>query len=281
MPTTDKGHQGVDVAAFTTFEREGWDRVGPAYHQFLGPVTAVAAGPLLDAAGVGPGTHVLDLATGPGYVAGEAASRGAVPTGVDLSPEILALARRLHPGVTFCTGDALHLPFAPGSFDAAVAGFLVPHLADHRGALAELHRVLRPGGALALSTWGPREEVPLLGAVAAAVAEVNPPPPPGFPSGPPFFTYATPPSLTALVRPAGFTQVRVASHRFTHRVGSGEALWEGVLRGSVRTSALVTAQPPDVQRQIRAAFDRMVEAYDDHGALLLPVTVLVVSGRAG
>jgi ubiquinone/menaquinone biosynthesis C-methylase UbiE len=165
--------EDIDVGAFTRFEREGWERIPDAYHRFFGPITGEFVEPLLDAAGVGGGSHVLDVGTGPGYLAGRAAARGAAVVGVDLSSAILTLAAEFAPDVTFRQGDALDLPFEAGSFDAVVCGFLIPHLAEHDRPLAESHRVLAPGGTVALSTWGASEEVPMLGVVARAVAEVG------------------------------------------------------------------------------------------------------------
>lgn len=269
----------LDVAAFTEFERTGWNHVVDGYHRFLGPVTARAVEPLLDAAGVGPGSNVLDVATGPGYVAGGAAARGAEVVGVDISAEILGLARRLHPGIRFQLADAAELPFGSAEFDAVVAGFLVPHLPDHISALAEFCRVLKPGGTVALSTWGSPERVPLLGLVGAAVAAAGATAPPELPSGPPFFHYSDEETLTGLLRNARLTAVELGTHSFVHRVPSADALWDGVLAGSVRTAALVAGQPVAVRAKIRAAFDELAAAYRADGALELPVSVLVAAGR--
>ena len=73
-----------DPAAFDAFEEAGWTtKEGAAYHGLLGRVTSRVAEPLLDAVGAGRGTRLLDVATGPGYVAAKAAERGAKPIGVD------------------------------------------------------------------------------------------------------------------------------------------------------------------------------------------------------
>ena len=84
------------VDAFGAFEREGWSvgRAAP-YHQGLGAITSRPADALLDLARVGEGSHVLDVATGPGYLAGRAAARGASVVGVDFSDEMLSLAASL------------------------------------------------------------------------------------------------------------------------------------------------------------------------------------------
>ena len=97
--------------------------------------------------------RVLDVGSGPGYVAAAAAARDATAVGVDVAPAMVALARTLHPQVEFVQGDAEHLQFADDSFDAVVANFAILHLGRPEQAAAEFARVLvsrREGGPLTL-----------------------------------------------------------------------------------------------------------------------------------
>lgn len=102
------------------------------------------------------GALALDLATGTGDLARALAAAGARRVvAVDFTPAMLAAARRkigadgaARGRVALCAGDALRLPFADGAFDCAVNGFLLRNVADLPRALAELHRVLAPGGRL-------------------------------------------------------------------------------------------------------------------------------------
>lgn len=96
------------------------------------------------------GAPVADLGCGPGHVTGWLAARGARAVGVDLSPGMVALARREHPEAEFREGDLLRLPAADGEFGAAVALYSVIHLEPDElaPAFAEARRVLRPGGRL-------------------------------------------------------------------------------------------------------------------------------------
>ena len=127
---------------------------------------------------VKPGDRVLDGCCGTGDLAIIAARAGATVVGLDFSPEMLARARRKAPELEWIEGDLLELPFEEASFDAATVGFGVRNVDDLERALAELHRVLRAGGLVAIleitrprgplrvfySLWFDRV-VPLLGRV--------------------------------------------------------------------------------------------------------------------
>jgi len=99
-----------------------------------------------DLAAIGPGSRVLDVATGTGDLAIELASRGAEVVGSDFSDEMLTVARRKAPSLRFEHGNALALPYADGEFDAATVGFGARNFADLERGLAEMARVVRPGG---------------------------------------------------------------------------------------------------------------------------------------
>jgi demethylmenaquinone methyltransferase / 2-methoxy-6-polyprenyl-1,4-benzoquinol methylase len=97
-------------------------------------------------ANVGPGSTALDVATGTGDLAIALARRGAEVTGSDFAPAMLEIARRKAPGLRFEEGDALNLSYPDGSFDAATVGFGARNFADLDRGLAEMARVVRPGG---------------------------------------------------------------------------------------------------------------------------------------
>jgi SAM-dependent methyltransferase len=269
----------VDADAFNAFEAAGWEERADRYHRFFGALTARVSEQLLDAAKVDRGRRVLDVASGPGYVAAACAVRGADVVGVDVAAGMVALARRLRPEIDFRQADAERLPFADSSFDAVLGNFLILHVGRPEQVAAELARVLRPSRMLALSTWDLPERARLLGVLVDAVAEVGVEPPADVPSGPPFFRFADEGEFARLLGDAGLGDVDVRTVAFTHRFAGGDELWNGLIGGTVRTRALVLAQPEDVQAQIRAAFDRLVRPYVTNGGLELPVSVKLASGR--
>jgi demethylmenaquinone methyltransferase / 2-methoxy-6-polyprenyl-1,4-benzoquinol methylase len=99
---------------------------------------------------VRPGDAVLDACCGTGDLAIACARAGGRVTGLDFSERMLERARRKAPGLEWVNGDLLELPFADESFDAATVGFGVRNVEDLERALAELRRVLRPGGRLGI-----------------------------------------------------------------------------------------------------------------------------------
>jgi ubiquinone/menaquinone biosynthesis C-methylase UbiE len=135
-----------------------------AYDRFIGRYSAVLAPQLVDLAGVAPGQKVLDLGCGPGAVAGELARRLGPEwvTALDPSEAFIAAVRRRYPGVSAHVGRGEELPFADGSHDTALAQLSVMFMDDVEAGLAEMARVTRPGGVVAICNWaGPVKQNPL------------------------------------------------------------------------------------------------------------------------
>jgi demethylmenaquinone methyltransferase/2-methoxy-6-polyprenyl-1,4-benzoquinol methylase len=133
--------------------RTMFDRIAPVYDLMNRVMTAGLDGRwrrLTARAAVRPGDRVLDACCGTGDLAIAAREAGGNVTGLDFSAQMLERARRKAPELEWLQGDLLALPFETQSFDAATVGFGVRNVADLDAALAELRRVLRPGGRLAI-----------------------------------------------------------------------------------------------------------------------------------
>lgn len=100
----------------------------------------------VELAGVGPGSRALDVATGTGDLAVALRAAGADVLGCDFSEEMLERARKKEPAARFEWADALALPYEDDSFDAATVGFGARNFSDLGRGLAEMTRVVRPGG---------------------------------------------------------------------------------------------------------------------------------------
>lgn len=269
----------TDPDAFNAFEAAGWEQHAGGYDRFFGAITTGPIDALLDAAAVGPDTRVLDVATGPGYVAARAAARGARVVGVDVAAAMLAMAHELHPGLELREADAHALPFGDESFDAVVGNFVVLHLGRPEQAAGQLARVLAPGGRVALTTWDVPERCAWLGVMLGAVSEAGATPPEDVPAGPDFFRFADDDEFDALLAAQGFEDRNVETIEFTRSFASPDELWEGLMGGTVRTSALVAGQPEETQQAIRVGFDRRVAEYRSAEGFELPVSVKLASGR--
>lgn len=269
----------IDADAFNAFEAAGWEKQAAGYEDFFGLITSRLVEPLLDAAGIDRGMRVLDVATGPGYVAAKAAERGAATIGIDNAEAMLSIASRLHPQLEFRRANVESLPFPDGSFDAVVGNFILLHLGRPERAVEELVRVLAPGGRLALTVWDVPERTRLLGVLVDAVAAAGASVPEHVPPGPPIFRFAEDREFDRLLRSQGLDRIQVRTVAFSHSSASADDLWRGVLGGTVRTSALVLSQTDDVQREIRAAFDRIVKPYRVGDRLEIPVSVKLASGE--
>jgi ubiquinone/menaquinone biosynthesis C-methylase UbiE len=273
----DGGGARIDLDAFTAFEVAGWDAKAGGYDEFLGQITGRLVEPLLDAVAVRSGDRLLDVATGPGYAAAQAAERGGSVVGVDIAEEMVALASSLHPQLEFVVGSAEALPFPDGSFNAVVGNFAMLHLARPELAAAEFFRVLLPGGRLALTVWDTPDRARLFGAFLDAVAEASAEPPEDLPVGPPFFRFSDEQEFARLLGDQRLEGIKVETITFSHPVASPDELWFGLLAGTVRTSALIQRQPDEVQARIRAAFERVVQPYRVGNRLAVPVAVKLAS----
>jgi SAM-dependent methyltransferase len=166
----------VDVSGIKQGQRMMWSTGD--YPDIAQRIESVAA-TLVDRVGVTPGIELLDVATGSGNVAILAAQAGARVTGLDLTPELLEVARERADGaaldIRFVEGDAEELPFAESSFDRVTSCFGVMFAPRQQLAAGELTRVARPGARIAIAAWTPEG---LNGRMFQTVGSYMPPPPP-------------------------------------------------------------------------------------------------------
>jgi SAM-dependent methyltransferase len=267
------------MSAFRELEHSGWNSAADEYDGAFARLTTQSIPALLEAVGAGPGVRLLDVACGPGYVAAEAARRGAKVTGLDFSASMLRIARARNPGITFVEGDAQALDFPDASFDAVTMNFGALHLDDPDLAIREAGRVLAPGGRFGFTVWAPPEQTAafriVLGAVArCGRADVALPP------GPPFFQFSDPMRALDALKQAGLVQVRTRIIDQTWRFGAAGELFDCMMSGTVRTAALLKAQTAAEREAIRAAIEQDIAGFAvAGGGYALPMPSVLSSAR--
>ncbi|PSB39704.1 class I SAM-dependent methyltransferase, partial [Chamaesiphon polymorphus] len=193
----------------------------------------------IELADLQPGMQVLDVCCGTGAsaipAAIEAGATGSV-LGVDLADGLLELARQKsqQQGLTnieFQCADFSNLDLPSASFDAIVCVFGIFFLPDMEAAVAELWRMLRPGGTLAITSWGARVFEPANQTFWNAIAALRPD---LYKQFTPWYRIGEPASLQALIASCGANNIRVFAETDSHHLASPEDWWTMVMGGGTR-----------------------------------------------
>lgn len=276
MTTTEFG-----TTAFDASERLIWAGRAEAYAGTFAKLCAHTVPELLDAAGVGPGLRVLDVGTGSGSVAVAACARGARVTAVDAEPGMVDLAGREAPEADVRLAVLPELPFADGEFDVVVGNFVLNHTGRPLSALAELRRVTRPGGRVAVTIWAAPAAAgqSLLARAMQAAGAVRPAHLPPLAAEDDF--PRTGQGLTDLLGAAGFADASCRTLAWDHRADA-EEWWSGPAAGVASVGRQLVSQTPDTIAAIRWHYDRLsAELAGPDGLLALPHTALLGHGRVG
>lgn len=185
-----------------------------------------------DAAQIRSGHRVLDVASGTGVLAREAATRvgsaGRVAA-IDPGPGMVAVGKQLAPAIEWREGVAESLPFPDAAFDAVVSQFGLMFFTDRRQALREMRRVLAPGGRLAVAVWDSLEKIPAYADEVALVERIAGPQAANALRAP--FTLGDREALAALFADTGMRSIQITTHHGTARFPSVRTMVEADLRG--------------------------------------------------
>lgn len=198
------------------------------------------------------GERVLDVCCGSGAAsipAAEIVGPDGSVVGVDLAENLLTLARSKarKQGLTnieFRTADMTQLPFDDSSFDVVVCVFGIFFVPDMEAALRELKRVLRTGGKVAITTWGPRFFEPATTAFWESVREVRPDLYKGFN---PWDRISDVDAVSALLTSAGFETIEAVAESDVQPVNSPDDWW-AMIMGSGYRGTVAQLDPADRQR---------------------------------
>lgn len=222
-----------------------------------------------------PGERILDIGTGTGWGARLAAWRGARVTGVDIAPGMVEAAKTLSAGLdprpVFRPGAAEALPFPDMSFDGVLSTYGVIFSSEPTRAAAEMARVLRPGGRLALATWADDPEGYIAAFFGLVGAWSDAPPPPASP-----FDWGRPDWLRETL--GAVFEIEVREQVTTLYAPDVATVWAEYVQGFGPVAATHAALPPDRRDAFRAAFEEFHRPYATTSGLTIPRLALVLRG---
>ena len=266
-----------DPDAFATFEQQGWEVVSHDYAYWFTPLTRQTVEPLLDAARVDASSRLLDVATGPGVVAAGAVARDIDTIGLDFAVEAIDIASRNVRGACFEVGDAQSMAYSEHSFDAVTCAYGIMHMPKPDRALAEMHRVLRPGGRVAISVWQAPSDDNGFGLLYRSIQQhgnmhVD------LPEGPDFFQFGQPILLSEALNSVGFTSVQVELINQYWILDDPDDFITCFADATVRSRGLLAGQTTRARAEIYASVrDGLLAFYEDDDTYRIPMPALIGS----
>ena len=222
-----------------------------------------------------PGERILDLSTGTGWTSRLVARRGATVVGVDIAPDLLEAARAsaIAEGlrIDYQLGDAESLPFEDGTFDAVISTVGVMFATNQEAAAAELARVCRKGGRIALTTWTPDGNVFGMFSVMKRYMAAPPAPAPRSP-----FEWGNPDRVRELL--GGAFQLRFERATSYYREPSAEAAWWTFSTGYGPTKSLAMSLDPNRLEQLRDDFIAFHKTFATELGICVPRDYLLTVG---
>jgi len=261
---------------------DAWDRYFEWYSRAFAPVMTWCA----DAIAAAPGMHVLDVAAGSGQPALAIAPRvqpSGTILGIDFSPEMVAVAERRArqagaSNVSFGTMDAEQLELPDASFDAVTCACGLIFFPDAHRALAEMRRVLKPGGRIAIVVWDQPLKSPFVTVGGGAVSRFHAPTPPN-PNSPGAFRFAKPGVLERVLHDAGFGDVTIASVPMPIEFESTQEYWEMFTECAAGIKTKISMLSNEDQLKLRGLMDELAAPHIVNGRLRLESMPLCAAAR--
>ena len=265
---------------FSKLEYTGWQRVAGKYMDNWAMLTRQFILPLLDAANVGKGMKVLDVACGPGLVSEKIYQRKALPVGIDFSPEMITLARQLYPHIKFEEGDAQQLPYKNAFFDSVVMNFGMLHLPLPLQAMKEAYRVLKKNGRFAFTVWAGAAKSPASKVVNDAkekYADMNVP----MPAAPPYAYFEDKENCKRFLNDAGFDPqtMQYKTKLVKWKVPTAGFYFDAELNAGVRNAAFLRQQSEKTLQKIKISIEQGMQQFKTNEGYNLPFRGYIIAAE--
>jgi SAM-dependent methyltransferase len=265
---------------FAELERRGWtnEEIAAGYVDLFSPASDLTIPALIS--GIPSGARVLDLCCGQGNVTEALLQAGLNTVGADFSPTMLARARTRVPNGNFVETDAQNLDFGDAEFEAVVCNFGLLHVPDQPLALAEIRRVLKPGGIFAMTAWCGPDVSPTFRVFYSSVQEHGSPQV-IMPEGPNFHQFANEAAAKSLLDDA---KLALQSREIVDcywTLDAPEDLAEIFQKGAPRGGYLLTQQPDEFRTAIKTAVTNKVrEQFADGDRWRAPIPAALLKAVA-
>ncbi len=224
-----------------------------AYDNFMGRYSMRLAPAFADFARIVAGRRVLDVGAGTGALTAELGRRGAEPAVVDPSPTFVAALERRLPGIEVRAAPAEELPWPDESFDAALAQLVVTFMNDAPAGIAEMRRVVQPGGTVAVCMWD-RHGMEMLAAVHRTQQAL----PSGGATTEARTLYRSREEIEGLFAGPGFVDMETELLEVESEYSSFDELWHVLEDGAGPAGAWIKSLGDDGRAAARAELERQV-----------------------
>ncbi len=270
-------------------QRQDWNRVAGGWEKwdrFFDEQMAFLNHRLVADARLRAGMRVLDLGSGTGYPAllgAQTVGPSGSVIGLDLAEQMLAVAQRKAralglANVTFRTGDVTALPFEADSFDAMTSRFCLMFLPEISKAAAEIARVLKPGGWVAIAVWSAPEKNPSIGLSMEAIKKVVELPQPD-PTAPGIFRLAKPGDLAGMLQQAGLVDVTDQEFLAEWSYSSAEEYYTSLTEIAAPIQNLMAALSATKIQEVRRLIIEAATQYQHGDRITFPLAVRMVTVR--
>lgn len=261
----------------------GWNEVAKDYKTITVPFLAQYVPRLIEFADLQPGQMVLDVGTGTGLAAIEAAplvSPNGRVLATDLSDKMISIARKQIDKQGIINIDVHAMPAEKlesetETFDRVISNFGLSFFQEPQKALAEMNRVLKKGGKLTLSTWTVQKRCLVLGIMDSVLKNCFPSL--GESKAPSIFDFGTEALLKKALEEAGFDDVRIITELQSARYKKAEDYWNKLYKTGPELRAALSTLKPEQVEYIKVRVVEEVEKYRKGDKIILPSEALIAT----